>query len=66
MPTTNSAYAQVTKIIIVPKSEPLNPISLYAKAVEVEERLLEHSNAVSFRLATVFGMSPERGLIFCQ
>ena len=38
---------------------PLNPISGYAKdKVEVEKMILERKNSISFRLATVFGMSP--------
>ena len=41
------------------EESPLRPISLYAKEkVKVEEKLLQHPNAISFRLATVFGMSP--------
>ena len=41
------------------ESSPLNPISQYAKEkVVIEQKLLEFTNAISFRLATVFGMSP--------
>jgi len=41
----------------------LNPISLYAKdKVEVEKRLMNHANSISYRLATVFGMSPRMRL----
>ena len=41
------------------EESPLNPISQYAvEKVEIEKELLEHPNAISFRLATVFGMSP--------
>ncbi len=59
MPTTNSAYGSGDENNYCTEESPLNPISLYAKEkVEVEERLLEHSNSISFRLATVFGMSP--------
>jgi len=37
----------------------LRPISQYAiEKVEVEKKLMQHPNAISFRLATVFGMSP--------
>ena len=36
-----------------------NPISSYAiEKVEVEKQLMERENSISFRLATVFGMSP--------
>ena len=56
MPTTNSAYGTGD---YCDETSPLNPISRYAKdKVEVEKILMEHSNATSFRLATVFGMSP--------
>ncbi|HUN90546.1 MAG TPA: NAD(P)-dependent oxidoreductase [Burkholderiaceae bacterium] len=59
MPTTNSAYGSGDKDNFCTEESPLNPISLYAKEkVEVEHRLMQHPNAVSFRLATVFGMSP--------
>ena len=38
---------------------PLKPISLYGKAkVEAEKIVLDKGNSISFRLATVFGMSP--------
>ncbi len=40
------------------EESPLNPISLYGKTkVQGEEHVLGHSNAVSLRLATVFGVS---------
>jgi nucleoside-diphosphate-sugar epimerase len=56
MPTTNSAYGTGD---YCDENSPLNPISRYAKdKVEVEKVLMEHPNATSFRLATVFGMSP--------
>ncbi|MBI4404663.1 MAG: NAD-dependent epimerase/dehydratase [Deltaproteobacteria bacterium] len=59
MPTTNSAYGTGDGNNYCNEESPLNPISLYAKdKVEVEKALLERENAVSFRLATVFGMSP--------
>lgn len=56
MPTTNSAYG--TGDYCTEKS-PLKPISRYAiDKVEVEKKLMDHANATSLRLATVFGMSP--------
>lgn len=59
MPTTNSAYGSGDKDNFCDESSPLNPISQYAKEkVVIEEKLLEFTNAISFRLATVFGMSP--------
>jgi nucleoside-diphosphate-sugar epimerase len=63
MPTTNSAYGSGGIDNYCDESSPLNPISLYAKdKVEVEERLMGLSNATSFRLATVFGISPRMRL----
>ncbi|MDB5810226.1 MAG: NAD-dependent epimerase/dehydratase family protein [Betaproteobacteria bacterium] len=59
MPTTNSAYGSGDKNNFCDEHSPLNPISLYAiEKVKVEERLMQHPSATSFRLATVFGMSP--------
>jgi nucleoside-diphosphate-sugar epimerase len=56
MPTTNSAYGTGNYCT---EESPLNPISRYAiDKVEVEKVLMDHSNATSLRLATVFGMSP--------
>ena len=59
MPTTNSAYGTGEKDNFCTEESPLRPISRYAiEKVEVEKHLMEHPNAISFRLATVFGMSP--------
>ena len=59
MPTTNSAYGSGNKENFCDENSELKPISLYAKEkVEVETRLTEHENFISYRLATVFGMSP--------
>jgi nucleoside-diphosphate-sugar epimerase len=59
MPTTNSAYGTGDKNNFCTEESPLNPISLYAKEkVGIEKELLQRDNAISFRLATVFGMSP--------
>jgi nucleoside-diphosphate-sugar epimerase len=59
MPTTNSAYGNGQKDNYCDENSPMMPISLYAKdKVVVEKALMEKGNAVSFRLATVFGMSP--------
>ncbi len=56
MPTTNSAYGTGD---FCNEDSPLNPISRYAiDKVEVEKVLMDHPNATSLRLATVFGMSP--------
>lgn len=59
MPTTNSAYGSGDKNNFCTEESPLRPISLYAiEKVKVEKELMQHPNATSFRLATVFGMSP--------
>lgn len=59
MPTTNSAYGSGDENNFCTEASPLNPISQYAiEKVEVEQHLMQHPAAVSFRLATVFGMSP--------
>lgn len=59
MPTTNSAYGIGDKNHFCTEESPLNPISQYAiEKVAIEQELMQHENAISFRLATVFGMSP--------
>ena len=59
MPTTNSAYGSGDKNNFCTEDSVLNPISQYAiDKVAVEKMLMQHKNAISFRLATVFGMSP--------
>ena len=59
MPTTNSAYGTGDDNNHCTEESPLRPISIYAREkVAVEEALMQRENAISFRLATVFGMSP--------
>lgn len=59
MPTTNSAYGTGDENNFCTEESPLKPISTYAQEkVKVEKALMERDNAISFRLATVFGMSP--------
>ena len=59
MPITNSGYGIGQKNVIYNETAPLNPISLYGKdKVEVENFIMSRDNSISFRLATVFGMSP--------
>ncbi|MCL2011657.1 MAG: NAD(P)-dependent oxidoreductase [Cystobacterineae bacterium] len=59
MPTTNSAYGKGDENNYCTEASPLNPISHYAiEKVEVEKAFMQHPGAISFRLATVFGMSP--------
>ena len=63
MPTTNSAYGSGDENNFCDENSPLNPLSLYARdKVVVEKSLLEHENSTSFRLATVFGISPRMRL----
>lgn len=59
MPTTNSAYGTGDKNNFCNEESPLRPISQYAiEKVAIEKELMQHENSISFRLATVFGMSP--------
>ena len=63
MPTTNSAYGSGAGDSYCTEESPLNPISQYAiEKVKVESALMDHPGAISFRLATVFGMSPRMRL----
>lgn len=59
MPTTNSAYGTGDENNFCTEDSPLRPISQYAKEkVAIEQELMQRENVISFRLATVFGMSP--------
>ncbi len=56
-PTTNSGYGIGEKGKFCTEETPLRPISLYGTSkMEAENAVLE-KNGISFRLATVFGMS---------
>jgi len=58
-PTTNSGYGIGEKGKFCTEETPLNPISLYGTSkVNAERAVLNRENSVTFRLATVFGMSP--------
>lgn len=58
-PTTNSGYGIGEKDGYCTEASPLNPISDYGiTKVQVEQAYLDKGNAVTLRLATVFGMSP--------
>ncbi|MBI5195191.1 MAG: NAD-dependent epimerase/dehydratase family protein [Nitrospirae bacterium] len=58
-PTTNSGYGIGEKDAFCTEESPLRPISDYGKIkVEVEKAFLDKGSAITFRLATVFGMSP--------
>jgi nucleoside-diphosphate-sugar epimerase len=62
-PTTNSGYGIGQDGIYCTEETPLNPISLYGTTkTEAEADLLQSENVITFRLATVFGMSPRMRL----
>ena len=57
LPNTNSQYGSSPDIIT--ENSPFKPLSLYAETkCDAERCLLESSNGVALRLATVFGVSP--------
>ena len=57
-PTTNSGYGVGDKGKFCTEDTPLRPISLYGVTkVRAEEAVLSSGNSITFRLATVFGMS---------
>jgi nucleoside-diphosphate-sugar epimerase len=64
LPITNSGYGVGEADQSCTEDTPLRPLSLYGRdKVEVERALLDrHPSALSFRLATVFGMSPRMRL----
>lgn len=63
MPTTNSAYGSGDENNYCDEESPLRPLSQYAREkVAVEQALMARENSVSFRLATVFGLSPRMRL----
>jgi nucleoside-diphosphate-sugar epimerase len=63
MPITNSGYGIGEKGKFCTEGTPLRPISLYGQTkAEAEAAVLDRGNAISFRLATVFGMAPRMRL----
>ncbi|MCB5266564.1 MAG: NAD(P)-dependent oxidoreductase [Candidatus Cloacimonetes bacterium] len=63
MPITNSGYGVGQDGIYCTEETPLNPISTYGQTkVDAEKIILQRENSMSFRLATVFGMSPRMRL----
>ena len=62
-PCTNSGYGIGQEGIFCDEKSALNPISVYGKVkVEAEKYLLDKGQSVTFRLATVFGISPRMRL----
>ena len=62
-PTTNSGYGVGEEGIHCTEETPLRPVSLYGQLkVEIEKIILESGNSITFRFATVFGVSPRMRL----
>jgi nucleoside-diphosphate-sugar epimerase len=62
-PTTNSGYGVGERGKFCTEESPLRPISLYGLTkVEAEKAVLDAGNALTFRLATVFGAAPRMRL----
>ncbi len=62
-PNSNSGYGIGQAGIHCTEETPLNPISLYGRTkTDAEKILLNSDNVVTFRLATVFGISPRMRL----
>lgn len=62
-PNTNSGYGIGEKESFCTEESPLRPVSYYGRLkVEIEQELLDSGQAVCFRLATVFGVSPRMRL----
>src|SRR6187399_558880 len=63
MPVTNSGYGIGEPGKHCTEETPLRPITLYGRTkVEAEKAVLDRGNSITFRLATVFGMSPRMRL----
>lgn len=57
-PMTNSGYGIGEEGVLCTEESPLKPISLYGNTkANAEKIVLQHGNCITFRLATVFGMS---------
>jgi len=58
-PNTNSGYGVGEQGVSYTEKSPLNPISLYGRLkVDIENAVLDAGNSITFRFATVFGISP--------
>jgi len=63
MPVSNSGYGIGKPNEVCTEETSLNPISLYGRTkVAAEKIIMQRENSISFRLATVFGMSPRMRL----
>ena len=63
MPATNSGYGARSGDVYCTEDTPLEPISLYARTkADAEALVLGSPNAITLRLATVFGTSPRMRL----
>ncbi|OUV99217.1 MAG: hypothetical protein CBD16_08535 [Betaproteobacteria bacterium TMED156] len=62
-PCTNSGYGVGEEGIFCDEDTPMRPVSIYGKLkVELEKYLLQKGDCLTFRFATVFGMSPRMRL----
>lgn len=62
-PNTNSGYGIGYGELYCDERTPMHPISLYGRTkVAAEKAILDAGNAIVFRLATVFGVSPRMRL----
>jgi nucleoside-diphosphate-sugar epimerase len=62
-PSTNSGYGVGQPGIYCDEDTPLRPVSLYGRLkVDLESILLDRGNCVTFRFATLFGVSPRMRL----
>ena len=62
-PNTNSGYGLGQGESFCTEDTPLNPISVYGRTkCQAEQAVLSAGNAITFRLATVFGVSPRMRL----
>ncbi len=58
-PNTNSGYGASSGDICCTEDTPQEPVSVYGQTkVQAEAELVDSSNVISLRLATIFGMSP--------
>ncbi len=63
LPITNSGYGVGAPGVPCTEDSPLRPLSLYGRTkVEAERIAFDSGDAISFRLATVFGASPRMRL----